>query len=78
MKTTIKIVDVSPTEEMVMNDKALPEDLRGWRCYRFEYGGANEDCLYEGRMLLPPSSDPEAIADLVMGMQAHEELWKEI
>lgn len=72
---TIKIVDISPTEEMIMNDEALPKELRGYRCYRLEYGGANEDCLYEGRVLLPPGMEPQSICNLIMGAQAHEKVW---
>ena len=72
---TVKILDIDTTEEMVMNPDAFPEELRGWRYYRIEYGGCNEDCLYEGRVLLPRHADPNAITDMIMGMQAREEMW---
>lgn len=73
----IKILDVDTTEEYVMNQEALPEPLRGWRHHRVEYGGCNEDCLYEGRILLPPRADPLAVVQLLLGMQAYEEMWTE-
>ena len=71
----IKILDIDTTEELVLNPDAFPEELRDWRCYRIEYGGCNEDCLWEGRVLLPAHADPNAIADMIMGMQAREEIW---
>lgn len=58
-----------------MNDGALAPELRGWRCYRLQYGGANEDCLYEGRVLLPPEMDAQAVANLIMGADAHRQIW---
>ena len=73
----LKILDIDLTEEMVLNQDALPKPLRGWRYYRIEYGGSNEDCIYEGRILLPESADPDAIVQLIMGMQAHGQIWKE-
>ena len=78
MKITVKIVDVDTTEEMVMNPDALPADLRGWRHHRIEYGGCNEGCIYEGCILLPPRAEPNAIAQLIMGMQVWEEVWQEV
>ena len=35
----------------------------------------NEGCLHEGRVLLPPHADPDALAQLLMGMAAWEEAW---
>jgi len=71
--STVKLVDVDTTEEGILN----PEfPLKGWRRYRIEYGGCNEDTLVEGTIYLPPSADSQAIVDLIMGMQAHEQIWK--
>jgi len=75
MKHNVNIVDVDLTEEGVMNPDAFGPDLKGWRLYRIEYGGCNEDCLWEGRILLPPRADRDAVADLIMGMQAREQIW---
>ena len=75
-KVKVELIDVDTTEEYIMNDKALPEPLRGWRFYRLELGGPNEDCLWEGRILLPPRADPDAVCNLIMGMQCHEAMWK--
>ena len=51
------------------------DPLSGWQQYRFEYGGHAQDCLYEGRLLLPPDVDPDAVSQLIMGMQAYGERW---
>lgn len=74
----IKVVAIDTTEEGVLNPDALPAELRGWRYYRIEYGGCNEECLWEGRVLLPPRADPTALVQLILGMQAHEQLWEEV
>ena len=50
-----KIVDIDLTEEGMFSWPS-PE-IEGWRYYRIEYGGCNEDCYYEGRILLPPEVD---------------------
>ena len=36
---------------------SYPEGLEGWRAFRMEYGGANEDCIWEGTIWLPPWVD---------------------
>ena len=72
----VKILDVDTTEEYVLNPDALPKELRGWRYHRIEYGGPNESCLWEGRILLPPGADPQALVQLLMGMQAYGSIWK--
>lgn len=69
----VTLVEVDTTEEFIMN----PEfPLKGWRRYRIEYGGCNEDTLVEGIIYLPPRANSQAIVDQIMGMQAHEEIWK--
>ena len=75
-KIKVKILDVDTTEEFMMNpDFPLTKD---WRRYRIEYGGCNEDCLAEGVIYLPKSADPNAITQLIMGMQAYYEIWKTV
>ena len=49
----MKHIHVSLTEEMVLNYKALPPELDGWRYYRVEYGGPNECCFMEKPIWLP-------------------------
>ena len=71
----IRIIDIDTTEEFILNPAALPEALRGWRNYRIEYGGPNECCIWEGRLMLPPRADPQSVANLIMGMQAYEKIW---
>lgn len=53
------MIDISLTEELILSPKALPEQLRDWRMYRIEFGGCNEDCLWEGRVMLPEDVDPD-------------------
>ena len=72
---SIRVLDVDTVEEMVMNPDAVHPALRDWRHYRIEYGGCNEDCIYEGRILLPPQADPDALVQLLLGMQAHGQIW---
>lgn len=36
-----------------MNPAALPDELRGWRRYRIEYGGHAQRCLLETVIYLP-------------------------
>jgi len=76
--STVSLVDIDTTEEMIMNEDALPPALRGWRYYRIEYGGCNEDCIWEGRIMLPPRADSHEIVRLIMGMQAYEQIWKHL
>ncbi len=45
---------VDGTEEIIMNPDALPDELRGWRRYRIEYGGHAERCVLETPIYLPP------------------------
>jgi hypothetical protein len=51
------------TEEAVFNPNAFRGELPGWRYYRLEYGGHAQDCLFEGRLLLPPEADVEKVLD---------------
>lgn len=72
----IKILPVDTTEEMILNtDFPFCKD---WRYYRIEYGGPNEDCLWEGRILLPANADPDLLIQLLMGMQAYWQLWRKV
>ena len=48
-----KRVPVSLTEEFILNYKALPPELDGWRYHRIEYGGPNECCFMERPVYLP-------------------------
>lgn len=44
-----KIVDIDLTEQMAFS---WPDpEIEGWRNFRIEYGGCNEDCYYEGNEL---------------------------
>jgi len=38
-----------------------PEGMDGWRMFRIEYGGFNEQCVTEGMIWLPPGADPEEL-----------------
>lgn len=53
------------TEEMVLNPNALPEQMRGMRRYRIEYGGHAEDCVMECTVYLPAHVDVEILEDLL-------------
>ena len=72
----VKVIDIDTTEEMVMSPERLPKPLRDWRYYRIEYGGPNEECLWEGSVLLPKSANPDAIVQLILGMQVYDQLWQ--
>jgi hypothetical protein len=52
--TKAKKLYVDVTEEIIMNPDALPDELRGWRRYRIEYGGHAERCVLETPIYLPP------------------------
>ena len=54
VRTKAKKLYVDVTEEIIMNPDALPDELRGWRRYRIEYGGHAERCLLETPIYLPP------------------------
>jgi len=54
-------VDVGLTEEFVLNYKALPPQLDGWRYFRIEYGGCNEACFMERPIYLPRYADSYVI-----------------
>lgn len=74
----VSLLPISITEEAVLNPDALPEALRDWRFYRIEYGGPNESCLWEGKILLPRSADPRVVETLLLGLQAQNELWQDV
>lgn len=40
-----------------------------WRRYRIEYGGHAQDCVMEGIIYLPPDGNPDAIVQLILGME---------
>lgn len=73
---TVKILDVDTTEQFIMNQDALPEAMRDWRNYRIEYGGCNEECLWEGNIMLPPEADPTLLVQFLMGTIAYHQIWK--
>jgi hypothetical protein len=56
---------IDATEEFIFNYEYFPEELNGWRYYRLEYGGSNEDCKFEGRVLLPPNFDIEHLLEFL-------------
>lgn len=60
---------VALTEELILSPSALPEQLRDWRMYRIEYGGFNEDCIWEGRIMLPATVDPHEFERFMAGIQ---------
>jgi len=62
MSEKIKIIDVDLTEEFAFS-WPNPE-IDGWRFYRIEYGGCNESCYYEGRIILPPEFDSWCMTEL--------------
>ena len=72
-KFTVTIVPIDTTEEMIM--QPFPSPLDTFRYYRIEYGGHAESCLFEGRILLPRTADPDALVSLLMGMEVYSKLW---
>lgn len=52
-------------EEMILNGEALPPELAGWRYYRLEYGGVNQDSQWTANILLPPWIDGDDWAERV-------------
>lgn len=68
----IKIVDIDLTEEMSFS---WPDpEINGWRFYRIEYGGCNEQCYYEGRIILPPQFDSWLMTEFFEIIQVPEAL----
>lgn len=65
VRTKAKKLYVDVTEEIIMNPDALPDELRGWRRYRIEYGGHAERCLLENHILLPPHVRMERLERLL-------------
>ena len=67
METNKKLVDIDLTEEVAFR---FPDpEIEGWRHYRIEYGGCNEDCYYEGKVWLPPEFDSWKMTELFEIMQ---------
>jgi len=60
-KGSNKYIDVGLTEQFILNYSALPPQLSGWRNYRIEYGGCNEDCFMERPIYLPRFANPYVI-----------------
>ena len=62
------------TEQGVFN---WPDpEIHGWRNYRIEYGGCNEDCYWEGVVFLPPAVDSTMMMHIFEIMQVPEALEK--
>ena len=59
-----KYVSVSAVGECIMNYKALPPELDGWRRCRLEYGGHAEQCFMEQIVYFPPAGN-DYIFDLL-------------
>ena len=70
---TVNIIPIGTTEQMIMNP--LPPPLDTFRYYRIEYGGHAQDCLFEGSILLPATTNPEALEAFLMGLEVHSKLW---
>jgi hypothetical protein len=69
---TVKITQVDLVEQAVFNP---PAGMEGWRNYRVEYCGHAEDCAVEGSIWLPANANPDAVEQLIMGMQAYWKIW---
>jgi len=63
---------ISTTEEMILNYKALPPEMDGWRRYRIEYGGHAEACIKECVIYVPPKFDIMALEKLFEDCQEDE------
>jgi len=72
-----KPVDISLTEQAVMNTDRLPEGMKDWRMYRIEYGPGGP----EGVIWLPRSMNPEYLEGhlrMYAGEDARlKEMWEE-
>lgn len=66
------MIPVDATEEMILNYSALQHQLDGWRRYRIEYGGCNEDCFMEQILYVPPRFDIDRLLDLFAEAQKPE------
>ena len=71
----VEIIDIDYTGEGYVMPGRLGPELDGWQIIRVEYGGCNEDCLYEGRLLIPPNTDPQAVVNLLKGMAVDSAEW---
>lgn len=49
-----------------------PKGLEQWRLYRIEYGGSNENCVYEGEIWLPSEMPPDEIENLINDFKGGE------
>lgn len=59
--------DIDFVEELILNSDALPEQMRGMRRYRIEYGGHAESCVMECTIYLPKEVDYDDILDVILG-----------
>ena len=70
-----KIVDIDLTEQMAFS---WPDnEIEGWRNYRIEYGGCNQECYYEGVMWLPPHVSSEVMGYKLFEILQVPEAYKE-
>ena len=67
--------DIDTIEEFTFAPKS-DRPFADWRRYRIEYGGHAQDCVMEGIIYLPPNGDPDAIVQLILGMEEHGKQWK--
>jgi hypothetical protein len=63
---------ISTVEEFILNYKALPPEMDGWRRYRIEYGGHAESCIKECVIYVPPRFDIMALERLFEECQDDE------
>ena len=65
-----KLVDIDLTGQ---GAQSWPDpEIEGWRWYRIEYGGCNENCYYEGLIFLHPEFDSWCMTQLFEIMQVPE------
>ena len=76
-KETNKLVDIDTTEQFAFS---WPDpEIEGWRNYRIEYGGCNEDCYCEGVFWLPPEADIDyKFFEILQVSEARKELQEAI
>ena len=48
--------------------QSWPDGMEGCRLFRIEYGGANESCVYEGMIWIPPTADRDELEDFLQTM----------
>ena len=45
-----------------------PDGMEGCRMFRIEYGGVNENCVYEGLIWIPPTMDRDVVEEFLQAM----------